>query len=319
MPPLFQTILLVAGLVASCVGWAAAGLRLARGHAVLVRQSRPLVPWGLTDLILVALLMIACRAGSAPALAHVLGLDATRGWQGLSAAQLALVLFCEAIANLVGIGIALGVIGWLSGATCRDFGVSRPQIGADLWLGTVTFFMLATPVFALQRVLTVWFPYEHPLISALHEHRELSVQGAVFFSAVIVAPIVEELLYRVLCLGGFLAAVAQYSDLRRLVSDDTANGALPPGGSSSTPPPGDVSRNEAPATWAEWFAIFASSALFALMHVSQGPAPIPLFVLALGLGYLYARTGRVLPCIVVHAWLNGWSLIAIWSGAATGA
>jgi membrane protease YdiL (CAAX protease family) len=47
------------------------------------------------------------------------------------------------------------------------------------------------------------------------------------------------------------------------------------------------------------------------MHASHGPDPVPLFVLALGLGYLYQRTHRLLPCVVVHLLLNLCSLGAL--------
>jgi membrane protease YdiL (CAAX protease family) len=53
-----------------------------------------------------------------------------------------------------------------------------------------------------------------------------------------------------------------------------------------------------------WLAIGISSLFFALAHFGQGPAPISLFVLALGLGYLYQRTHRVLPGMVVHFLVN---------------
>ena len=57
--------------------------------------------------------------------------------------------------------------------------------------------------------------------------------------------------------------------------------------------------------------IFVSSAIFALLHAGHGPDPIPLFVLAVGLGYLYRQTHRVLPCIVVHMLLNGVSMVVL--------
>ena len=38
---------------------------------------------------------------------------------------------------------------------------------------------------------------------------------------------------------------------------------------------------------------------------------MPLFLLSLGLGYIYQRTGRILPCIIVHALVNGSSLAAL--------
>jgi membrane protease YdiL (CAAX protease family) len=51
-----------------------------------------------------------------------------------------------------------------------------------------------------------------------------------------------------------------------------------------------------------------SSLLFALVHLGHGPDPIPLFVLALILGYLYQQTHRLWPCIVLHMCLNAASL-----------
>ncbi|MCH8047083.1 MAG: CPBP family intramembrane metalloprotease, partial [Planctomycetes bacterium] len=58
--------------------------------------------------------------------------------------------------------------------------------------------------------------------------------------------------------------------------------------------------------------ICISSLIFAMLHIGQGAAPIPLFVLALGLGYLYWRTGQLLPCIIVHMLLNGTSMALLW-------
>ena len=43
-------------------------------------------------------------------------------------------------------------------------------------------------------------------------------------------------------------------------------------------------------------------------HYSHGPDWIPLFFLALGLGYLYRQTHRLLPCITVHFLLNSCSM-----------
>ncbi len=51
-----------------------------------------------------------------------------------------------------------------------------------------------------------------------------------------------------------------------------------------------------------------SASIFAVLHVSHGPDWLPLFGLAIGLGYLYRQTHRLLPCIVVHFLLNGVSM-----------
>ena len=62
----------------------------------------------------------------------------------------------------------------------------------------------------------------------------------------------------------------------------------------------------------EWWPILISSALFALAHWGNGPDPVPLFVFALGLGYVYQRTHRAWPCILIHMLLNGLSLSQLW-------
>jgi membrane protease YdiL (CAAX protease family) len=47
-----------------------------------------------------------------------------------------------------------------------------------------------------------------------------------------------------------------------------------------------------------------AAACFALVHVEWAFMP-PLFVLALGLGYLYERTGNLWGNIVAHSVFNG--------------
>jgi membrane protease YdiL (CAAX protease family) len=55
-----------------------------------------------------------------------------------------------------------------------------------------------------------------------------------------------------------------------------------------------------------------SAAIFALLHIGHGADWIPLFPFALGLGYLYYRTGRLLPSVTVHILLNGTSMLLLW-------
>jgi membrane protease YdiL (CAAX protease family) len=51
-------------------------------------------------------------------------------------------------------------------------------------------------------------------------------------------------------------------------------------------------------------AVVVSAAVFAAAHLSLGEL-VPLFVLALGLGWLRLSTGRLLPCVLMHALWNG--------------
>jgi len=57
--------------------------------------------------------------------------------------------------------------------------------------------------------------------------------------------------------------------------------------------------------------IVSTSLLFAAVHSSVWPSPIPLFILALGLGYLTARTGSIVPAVVVHGLFNGVSFVLL--------
>lgn len=54
-----------------------------------------------------------------------------------------------------------------------------------------------------------------------------------------------------------------------------------------------------------WPAVAVASAVFTLVHVGVYQDYPALFALALTLGYLYERTGRLLPSIVAHASFNG--------------
>ena len=50
-----------------------------------------------------------------------------------------------------------------------------------------------------------------------------------------------------------------------------------------------------------------TSAFFALAHYDQMPAPIPIFVLALVLGWLYEVTGSLVASAVLHTLFNGFN------------
>jgi membrane protease YdiL (CAAX protease family) len=53
-----------------------------------------------------------------------------------------------------------------------------------------------------------------------------------------------------------------------------------------------------------WPALFAASTLFAAVHSFAWPSPVPLFVLALGLGWLAQRTRSLAGPIVLHGLFN---------------
>jgi membrane protease YdiL (CAAX protease family) len=62
-------------------------------------------------------------------------------------------------------------------------------------------------------------------------------------------------------------------------------------------------------------AIYASAALFGLVHWSVWPSPIPLFALGLGLGWIAVRSRGVLVPIIVHGLFNAVSAVYVLRGA----
>lgn len=58
-------------------------------------------------------------------------------------------------------------------------------------------------------------------------------------------------------------------------------------------------------------AIFASSLIFAAFHADAWPTPIPLFFLALGLGWLAQRTQSIVGCIACHGLFNAVGMLEL--------
>ncbi len=72
-----------------------------------------------------------------------------------------------------------------------------------------------------------------------------------------------------------------------------------------------VSKPYAPSPIWAGVAIVITSVIFAILHAGQWPAPIPIFFLALGLGFIYHRTGSLLAPICMHAVFNGTSTLML--------
>jgi membrane protease YdiL (CAAX protease family) len=297
--------------------WGMLIAQLRAGERLVPLEPRTAVPWGLVDLlaafvIFVAVLSIALAVHrglfdlAMPAVLEEMPPEAIGGW-----------LACESLARLIAVAISFLFIVARSFGRWPNWNGIVSNCRQDLELGALAFLALAPLVYAIQAGLTYWFPSKHPLITLLMEHRSITLLFWASFSAVIVAPIAEEYLFRQL-LQGWLESIGAgrssseqfwfgISPGRHPRLEPTADNLHTPAASESVV--AAVVDNDAPVTiHPPVWPIFVSSATFALVHFSHGPDPIPLFVLAVGLGYLYRATHRLLPCIVVHLLLNGFSL-----------
>ena len=80
----------------------------------------------------------------------------------------------------------------------------------------------------------------------------------------------------------------------------------------------DVSESHTPSPISAIAAIIITSAVFASLHAGQWPAPIPIFILALGLGFIYHRTGSLIATICMHAVFNGSSTLMLFFALVAG-
>ncbi|QDT05856.1 CAAX amino terminal protease self- immunity [Rubripirellula lacrimiformis] len=149
---------------------------------------------------------------------------------------------------------------------------------ADGLLGLKASLMILPPVLLVAAAASLLIDYEHPVLDSMAGMSPMKF-AMIFIGTAIITPFTEELLFRVLLQGG----------LERLANPIT------------DPDTGWRSRS--------WWPIVVTSIVFAMAHLGQGAAPIPLFVLSLGLGFLYRQTGNITAPMIVHMVLNGSTIV----------
>ncbi len=323
-----SAIVVMAILFLVTSAWVLLLAKVLRGHAILEFESRRDVPWGLIAVVLSFCLLIGSQI--AAGLAFGVAPDAEP-----TVSQTDALLTWTAVAILVATLICIALIHLFARAGRDDFGISLDHVPRDLFIGAYAFLVLAPLTFAIQYVFVYVFGLEshHPLIELLKEDSTGRLFGVVTLLAVVVAPISEEFFFRVL-LQGWLERVflhrishrdeTQLNTQSSIASSDEgkAEGAIEFAPVAESNPYASptlreaIGRRKVAASGSDvsGIPILISAAVFALMHWSHGPDPAALFVLAIGLGYLYQRTHRWLPCVVAHACLNGTTMLLLWFG-----
>ncbi len=155
-----------------------------------------------------------------------------------------------------------------------------------------------------------------------HQHPDPLFFLVSAFAAVLVAPFAEEYLFRGLLQGWLENIAAGLPAVHGAPVNGTDDGEPAVAGasepSSHFAPRHDAEKEielgdaRSPGIRGPAWPILVSALVFALMHWSHGPDPIPLFFFAVGLGFLYRQTHRLMPCIVVHLLLNGLTLLSMY-------
>jgi membrane protease YdiL (CAAX protease family) len=166
------------------------------------------------------------------------------------------------------------------GASWETIGLSSESAAVDWRLALGGLALVTGPLLLISAALDRLVTYEHPVIDTLQAEHGLGAIAIVVITAVIAAPIAEELFFRRILLGWIDARVPST------------------GGS---------------------VAILASALLFGLSHWGQGLAWIPLVLLGIALGELAQRRGSLMPAILLHALFNAVSVVMLVVQIASGA
>jgi len=323
-------------LVSSLGVWVLIVSRLRRREPILAYMPRKPVSWSGWHLLAAFALFIGALAMSVEVLLHLFDLNETPKLDNIEGMQ---VFFCSEVA-----GFVLGALGFvlLLRPTRDELGLEPADGLVDISIGLGAFAAIAPFLYGLMWLLSTLDDTQHPIIEWVEQDggRHLFLLAAA--SAVLVAPIVEEFLFRVVLQGWlegkFRGALGPLSvdppaspvspgeEFPRPVnvplSEPAENPyAAPDGQLTSTF--GDFRQESAEAITSEsstegiqervsWPPIVVSSIVFSLVHYGQGLAPVALFFFALVIGYVYQRTHRVVPCILMHMALNGFSMGVLW-------
>jgi membrane protease YdiL (CAAX protease family) len=193
-------------------------------------------------------------------------------------------------------------------------GLSPRQLGRGIVLGLIGSVIVVPLVFlAAQVTELLWqamhyaHPKEHDLLRFMGDSHNLALTVVLIASAVLVAPVFEELLFRGHVQTLVTYALARLSgawhrvDLRRGF-EIVVPGSSPDAPAAPEPPPARI-----PSAPARWASIFLTSLIFSSVHPAWTIPPI--FVLAVCLGYAYERTGNLWAVMTMHAMFNTTSTV----------
>lgn len=356
--------LLIIAVLGSMLGaWGWALRQIAIRQSLLPRVPPRWVPWGTGTILLIVLAWFVTL--QVVTLAHY----SLTGRSGKAESQLSQsdsksavdigkndrlpwtdrdVLIITDIVALLLIPQILVIVQRTSAATLGDLGLTVKDLPRNVARGIVGCLLLAPICYALIAVLSaIWTPKPHDLESMLRGQFTGTTAILAILSAVVLAPVVEELAFRGVVLPWLerlFVAVRSGSGQRSWESTAENPVASIPWKSNDSgddhPLPGSLDTavqrdgmttepwgwpalsGEVPATpvssedtrsinLARWMGNIVTSLIFAALHAPQWPAPVPLFVLSLGLGVLVQRTGSLVGPIALHATFNGLATAAL--------
>lgn len=180
-----------------------------------------------------------------------------------------------------------------------DLGIGIAPLLPAIIMGLLCFLSFAAPSYLLNALLNVLDERIHPVVQALRESKDMAYFTLSCVSVVLLSPLYEEIICRLILQGWLQAAFARFrpNPIGQAVADNDI-------------PTSQITISGRPTCWP---SILLSSLFFAILHLEAGFASVgALFLFAIGLGLIYQRSGRLLPCIVMHMALNAFTMLALY-------
>lgn len=314
---LVSNLFFLGALLASLAVWFWAGRRLLRGERLLPLEVPGLDPesWlaqiRLKTLLASLLLFILLQIGI------VMAYSAARrsgSWTVPEGTALSVIpaqdqIILTTFSNLLTVLLLPRLLREMAGIRLAEFsGSSRSTMHGDAVKGLVGCLLVAPLVYGLFALAArVWAPEQHPVFETVTSRMDVGNILLALLSAIVAAPLAEELLFRGVLLGWLTSFLRSRLERRGPLQP-------PPEESLISVPneldlPGERPLTRVSSLLLLWVPNLLVSVLFASVHAPQWPAPLPLFVLSLGLGWLTLKTGRLVAPIVMHAVFNGFSTV----------
>jgi membrane protease YdiL (CAAX protease family) len=307
------------------IAWVWAARRLRAGRPLLPPGQDRDVPWGLKTVFLVFVTWVAVNVAIGSAYFHLTG--GSRRSPELTHSEQMLVVAMINGTLLVLVPLLLQAT---SNARLADLGLGSGRVGRQFLIGALAFLLVAPVVYLVNGLaVLIWSPEKHPLEQMVRAAPSAQIAYLALISAVLLAPAAEEMIFRGIIQGWLSRLFSRALAKPALVVDERfgfepSDIAVAPVERESRwrwllrfPVPG-IDLAAQPGL-ARALPIVLTSALFAVVHLPQWPAPLAIFVLSLGLGIVYQRTGSLVATFFTHALFNGFSTLVLFLAILTGA
>ena len=290
--------LAVTGLMCVCILIAPPWIYL---FITRIRRQQPLLkqwdlPFSRTDFVDVIIVMIIYMTSQAFAIVVVADLDALSTGARFNPILITPLNSAAGLSVMAGGLVALTLI-YLRRRDFRVMYFRFDKLPRQALIGFVATACVLPSILLINGVVSTFITkYSHPVIDAFLSEMSLSALLSTTFTVVIAAPLVEEFVFRGILMSFIQRIFDRNCSLESLIFCN--NTVLP----TTVASQGLTSR---------YGAIVITSVLFAGLHVGQGAAYIPLFFLALALGYVTKKTGSIFPAIVMHICLNALSTVTL--------